>query len=103
MWYNYRYSKEELESWVPKLKDMSQSTDIYGYFNNHYHGYAPENCIDVLEMLGIATPEQKETRQRISNYRKGRVATKAVARRSAIFLNRKKKIYRPYSLDILRL
>ena len=43
MWYNYRYSKDELSAWVPKLKEMSQNADVYGYFNNHYHGYAPEN------------------------------------------------------------
>lgn len=91
MWYNYRYSKEELESWVPKLKDMSQSTEVYGYFNNHYHGYAPENCVDVLEMLGIATPEQKETRQRISSYRKGMASTKAVARTLSDFLEQEKE------------
>ncbi len=91
MWYNYCYSKEELESWVPKLKDMSQSTDVYGYFNNHYHGYAPENCIDVLEMLGMATPEQKETRQHISGYWKGRAATKAVARTLSDFLEQEKE------------
>ncbi len=33
---------------------MSQGADVYGYFNNHYHGYAPENCLDVLEILGIS-------------------------------------------------
>ncbi len=43
MWYNYRYSREELAQWVPKIREMSQSADVYGYFNNHYHGYAPEN------------------------------------------------------------
>jgi len=41
------------------------TAEVYGYFNNHYHGYAPENCIDVLEMLGIATLEQKEAGQHI--------------------------------------
>lgn len=71
MWYNYRYSKEELSAWVVKLKEMSESAELYGYFNNHYHGYAPENCIDVLEMLGIATPLQKEARERIAEFRKG--------------------------------
>ncbi len=86
MWYNYRYSKEELEPWVPKLKEMSQTADVYGYFNNHYHGYAPENCVDVLEMLGMATPEQKETRQRISGYWKGKVTTKSIPRTLSDFL-----------------
>lgn len=76
MWYNYRYSKEELAGWVPKIREMSRKADVYGYFNNHYHGYAPENCLDVLEMLGIATPLQKEARQQISCYWKNRRSKK---------------------------
>ena len=86
MWYNYRYSKDELVAWIPKLKEMSQSADIYGYFNNHYHGYAPENCIDVLEMLEVAKPEQKEARQHMSGYWKGRVMTKVIAKTLCDFL-----------------
>jgi uncharacterized protein YecE (DUF72 family) len=91
MWYNYHYSKDELAEWVPKLKEMSQDADVYGYFNNHYHGYAPENCIDVLDMLGVATPEQKETRQRISGYWKGKVTTKAVPKTLSDFLGQEKE------------
>ncbi len=91
MWYNYHYSKDELAIWIPKLKEMSQDADVYGYFNNHYHGYAPENCIDVLEMLGMATPEQKETRQRISSYRKGKVTAKAIPRTLSDFLPQEKE------------
>ena len=92
MWYNYRYSKDELAEWVPKLKEMSHYADVYGYFNNHYHGYTPENCIDVLEMLGMATPEQKETRQRMSGYWKGKATTKAVSKTLIDFLEEKEDI-----------
>jgi len=74
MWYNYRYSKDELAGWIPKIKEMSQKAEVYGYFNNHYHGYAPENCIDVLDLLGLVTPEQKEVKQRITQFRKDRAA-----------------------------
>jgi len=91
MWYNYRYSKDELAPWIPKIKEMSQSVDVYGYFNNHYHGYAPENCIDVLEMLGVATPEQKEARQHISDYWKGKVTAKAVTKTLNDFLEQEKE------------
>ncbi len=91
MWYNYRYSREELEPWVPKLKEMSQSADVYGYFNNHYHGYAPENCVDVLEMLGIATPEQKQVKQRISSYWSERVTAKPVAKKLSDFFEQEKE------------
>jgi uncharacterized protein YecE (DUF72 family) len=68
-WYNYRYTKEELETWVPRLKDAAQRTQaVYGYFNNHYHGYAVENCLQVLEMLGALTPEQAEAKNRVESY-----------------------------------
>jgi hypothetical protein len=73
------FSKDELAAWVPKVNEMSQGAQVYGYFNNHYHGYAPENCIDVLEMLGVATPEQEEARQHISDHWKGKAKGKVVA------------------------
>jgi uncharacterized protein YecE (DUF72 family) len=60
-WFDYRYSKEELDEWVPKIKESaSKVKKIYGYFNNHFHGYAPENCLQLLEKLGLLTPEQKK-------------------------------------------
>jgi uncharacterized protein YecE (DUF72 family) len=59
VWYNYRYSKRELEPWVRTIRKLSDEVDVLGYFNNHYHGYAPENCLDLLEMLGITTPGQE--------------------------------------------
>ena len=91
MWYNYRYSKDELAAWMPKLKEMSQNTDVYGYFNNHYHGYAPENCIDMLDMLGVATSQQKEARQRITDHWKGRAVKKPVTKTLSDFLGQDKK------------
>ena len=60
-WYNYHYSREGLEPWKDKLNELSDKVDvIYGYFNNHFHGYAVHNCLQVLEILGIITPAQKE-------------------------------------------
>ncbi len=71
-WYNYRYSREELEPWIPRLKELAGSAQVvYGYFNNHFHGYAPENCLEVLEMLGVIEPEQKRTLRRIRDFRRG--------------------------------
>ncbi|MCX9082595.1 MAG: DUF72 domain-containing protein [Candidatus Methanoperedens sp.] len=91
MWYNYRYSRDELEEWIPGIQEMSRNAQVYGYFNNHYHGYAPENCIDVLEMLGIATEEQKEKRQHISDYRKSKIKEKIVAMTLEDFLELEKE------------
>ncbi len=71
-WYNYRYGKEELEPWIPKLKDMSSKAKrVFGYFNNHFHGYAPENCLQVLQMLGALTPDQSRALRRVREHRKG--------------------------------
>jgi uncharacterized protein YecE (DUF72 family) len=64
-WFDYRYSKEELEPWVPKVEEASQKVKkVVGYFNNHFHGYAPENCLYLLERLGLSSEEQKQAKER---------------------------------------
>jgi uncharacterized protein YecE (DUF72 family) len=76
-WYNYRYNEEELRPWVPKVKEAAEKVKtLYGYFNNHYHGYAVENCLQVLEMLGVLTPEQAEAKNRVEDYLKTSTAFK---------------------------
>jgi uncharacterized protein YecE (DUF72 family) len=76
-WYYYLYSKEELEPWVPKVKEASaKAKTTYGYFNNHYHGYAVKNCIEFAEMLGTITPEQKEAKKTVVKYLQEKEATK---------------------------
>ena len=68
-WYYYLYSKEELEPWVPKVKEATkQAKTTYGYFNNHYHGYAVKNCLEFSEMLGTITEEQKEAKKMGEKY-----------------------------------
>ena len=70
-WYNYRYGEDELKSWVPRVQQVaSQAETVYGFFNNHFHGYAPENCIQILRMLGVQTQEQARALQRIDGFRK---------------------------------
>jgi uncharacterized protein YecE (DUF72 family) len=70
-WYNYRYRAEELDPWVPKVRQVAKKTKtVFGYFNNHYHGYAVENCLQVLEMLGVSTPEQVQAKVAVSHYLK---------------------------------
>ncbi len=70
-WYNYRYSEEELKTWVPRVEQVaSQAETAYGFFNNHYHGYAPENCLQMLRMLGVQTQDQARALQRIDGFRK---------------------------------
>jgi len=84
-WYNYHYSEEELTTWVPRVQQVaSQSETVYGFFNNHFHGYAPENCIQILRMLGVQTQDQARALQRIEGFRKQ--ATHADVRLKALTL-----------------
>jgi len=70
IWYDYRYEEKELTPWVPKIDETAKKVNrVYGYFNNHFHGYAVENCLQILEMLGKATPRQGEAMARIRAYR----------------------------------
>jgi len=70
-WFNYRYDLEELKPWMPKVDKVAKTVKkVYGYFNNHFHGYAVENCLQVLEMLSILTPEQTEAKATVENYLK---------------------------------
>jgi len=63
IWFDYRYSKDELEAWVPKVTEAAGAVKtVYGYFNNHYHGYAPENCLQLIERLGLSSEEQKKAK-----------------------------------------
>lgn len=65
IWFDYRYSLEELEPWVPKVLETAKSVKwVYGYFNNHFHGYAPENCLQLIERLGLLSVEQKKAKDR---------------------------------------
>jgi uncharacterized protein YecE (DUF72 family) len=68
-WFDYRYKEEELKPWVPRVKETAGKVEkVYGYFNNHYHGYAVENCLQVLEMLGVLTPEQSDAKAYVQTY-----------------------------------
>jgi len=68
-WYNYHYSEEELKEWVPKVNEARKRAEkIYGYFNNHFHGYAVENCIEFMQMLNVAKSEHEKIKKRIIEY-----------------------------------
>jgi uncharacterized protein YecE (DUF72 family) len=63
IWFDYRYSNEELDNWVPKVQEAGKSVEkVIGFFNNHYHGYAPENCLYLLQQLGLLTETQKKSK-----------------------------------------
>ena len=65
-WYYYHYRREELEEWKPRIEELrGKVRTIYGYFNNHFHGYAVHNCLQVLEILGIITPKQRKVLEEV--------------------------------------
>lgn len=68
-WYNYQYSQNQLQEWVPKVKTVQQNTKkTFGIFNNHFHGYAPENCLQLMSMLGIANAKQTNTLKQVERH-----------------------------------
>lgn len=75
-WYNYEYGVEELKPWVSKVEESAKKAEkVFGDFNNHYHGYAVENCLQVLEMLGFQTPQQSDAQKRVEKYLKSQTRT----------------------------
>jgi uncharacterized protein YecE (DUF72 family) len=65
IWFDYRYSNAELDPWVPKVQQAIKSVKkVVGVFNNHYHGYAPENCLYMLQQLGLLTEPQKKAKDK---------------------------------------
>jgi len=68
-WYNYRYTGDELKPWVAKIREAERSTKrVLGYFNNHYHGYAVENCLQILQILGKLSEPQERALERVQKW-----------------------------------
>jgi uncharacterized protein YecE (DUF72 family) len=46
--YDYLYSEEELDQWVPRIEEMGKkATDVYVIGNNHFRGQAPSNILQL--------------------------------------------------------
>ena len=72
IWFDYRYREDELKEWVPKVEEASGKVKkLFGYFNNHFHGYAPENCLYLLERLNLLTEQQGKAKSRFSQKQHG--------------------------------
>lgn len=70
-WYNYDYRPEELEEWVPRVRETAaKAKRVYGYFNNHFGANAVKNAVEMLTLLGSATPEQAAALRRIAEHRR---------------------------------
>ena len=71
-WYNYRYTESELETWAPKVEEVTaRAKKTFGYFNNHFRGFAVENSLRMMQMLGVSTPRQDETKDRATRFIEG--------------------------------
>jgi uncharacterized protein YecE (DUF72 family) len=66
-WYNYRYGQDELAGWGKKVEAIATKTKkVYGYFNNHFHGYAVEDSLKMMELLGSASAEQRKLLHKVT-------------------------------------
>lgn len=87
------------------MRETAEKADrIYGYFNNHCHGYAVENCLQILDMLGDLTSEQTKAKNHVENYLK-RSARAKVSTLEA-FVEPKEKSFKTllnYFIDVRRL
>ena len=45
------YSSAELKNWAKNLKKWGQNKDIFAYFNNDFHGFAPQNAEELKELV----------------------------------------------------
>lgn len=59
IWYDYRYSEQDIASLAKKLEAIKKRvTIVYAYFNNHYRGNAIENALQLLQTTGSLSSKQ---------------------------------------------
>ena len=57
--YASRYTAEGIEWWAGRVAnwaDASGVQEVYVFFDNDAHGYAPQNARELAERLGVAVP-----------------------------------------------
>ncbi len=70
MWYNYGYSREEISEWIPKSRRCRRASICMGILTTITTG--------MRQRLGVATLGQKEAKQHILDYWKGKAPTKVI-------------------------
>jgi uncharacterized protein YecE (DUF72 family) len=56
--YTYKYSAEELQDWVKRIRGLAEDADtVYVFFNNHPLGYAATNARELMELLNKVMPK----------------------------------------------
>ncbi|MFX1561677.1 MAG: DUF72 domain-containing protein [Promethearchaeota archaeon] len=78
LWYWYLYNNEELEKWVPRVQEAKAKCEqpVYGYFNNHWHGFAARNCVEMMELLGLRHNMPGHVRDRLERVTDQRIKRK---------------------------
>lgn len=57
--YDYEYSPEELQEWVPKIQRMAEEASVvYLFANNHYRGKAVRTAQMLAQMLRLPLPQE---------------------------------------------
>ena len=55
--YHYRYTRKELEEWVPQIgKAKVEAGQVFVFFNNCHAGHAARNALEMAELLGEERP-----------------------------------------------
>ncbi len=45
------YTPDEISYWADRIRAISDSSNVYGFWNNDACAYAPKNCLDLLKKL----------------------------------------------------
>lgn len=57
IWYDYTYTTEELERWLPRVRAIAEDDGpVLGFFNNHFRGDAVANARTISELLELPKP-----------------------------------------------
>lgn len=67
MRYDYLYTNEVLQEWVPKIKQLRKQTDqVLLFFNNHYQAQSAKNAVSMAQLLNLSPPEIRMKPEKIS-------------------------------------
>jgi uncharacterized protein YecE (DUF72 family) len=51
--FGYKYSKDELQDWAPKLQELAEKAKVQVLMNNCYSDYAQTNAQQLIDLLGL--------------------------------------------------
>jgi uncharacterized protein YecE (DUF72 family) len=52
--FNWEYSKDELEEWLPKIRSAMEAAEtVHVFFNTNYADQGPRNAVRLMELLEL--------------------------------------------------